>query len=59
MNLTKPIFYFVTLKVLVPIDSLIPPPNLFKHMEVLLPEVELYLEDYKCEVYAQTLGSLK
>ncbi len=37
------------LKVLVPIHSLIP-PNFFKHMEILVPEVESYLEGCVCEI---------
>ncbi len=37
------------LKVLVLIHSLIL-PNVFKHMEILVPEVELYLECFMCEI---------
>ncbi len=43
---TKLIFI---LKVLVPIHSLIP-PTFFKHMEILVPEVESYLEAFVCEI---------
>ncbi len=51
-NMTKFILPNKTssLKVLVPIHSLIPPPpKFFKHMEILVPEVESYLEG--CIVY--------
>ncbi len=37
------------LKVLVPIHSLIH-PIFFKHMEILVPEVESFLESFMCEV---------
>ncbi len=37
------------LKVLVPIHSLIP-QNFFKHMEILVPEIQLYLEGFVCEI---------
>ncbi len=47
--LEKADYIWKSLKVLVPIHSLIP-PIFFKHIEILVPEVESYLEDCMCEV---------
>ena len=46
------------LKVLVPIDSLIPPTFFNYFQKIFVPEVESYLEGFYVKLHAQTLCSL-